>query len=117
MNAARMLRVFPAGMLLGAALQAEEDVRWVERNGDADCLELGNATARVVLGPHRGEVDPGSWTRVSALSLPRLSAARRGVPGGILTNPGRFWIGKRQAHVSERPAGGHKRGRNLIVNL
>lgn len=54
MNAARILRVFLTGMFLGATARAAEGVRWVEWNGDADCLELVNATPRVLLSPHRG---------------------------------------------------------------
>jgi len=36
------------------AAVAAEGVRWIEINGREGCLELSNATTRVVLGPHQG---------------------------------------------------------------
>lgn len=48
------IRCVAAGLFLWVGAGADEGIRWVDADGDAGCLELSNATTRVVLGPHRG---------------------------------------------------------------
>lgn len=119
MKLGQTLATLAAGLLLWTAVGASEGVRWIVVDGDADCLELSNATTRVVLGPHRGgrvlsyrldgheALQQASLARSPAANRPSMLAGGRFDigPEHILPPHPVLWSGPWRAEITGDRAG------------